>query len=157
MSNDSSSSGSDEEFLEHCLSKLKPYDFEPLASSSNEESESDESNKGSRKGKVDWCQCGYCQVMEKDRECWCCSEANEISDELFEGTILYIYIYTVIIYNKQTVYINTHFFLIDHFTGKKCVTETTEFHLVCLELPVLKTTLATISKFTKEKYKHDNE
>ena len=23
--------------------------------------------------------------MKTERECWCCQEANEISDELFEG------------------------------------------------------------------------
>lgn len=92
MSDESSSSESDEEFLEHCLSKLKPYDFEPLASSSNDECEDDESKEDLRKGKSDWCQCGYCLAMENEKECWCCSEANEISDELFEGTLVCIVI-----------------------------------------------------------------
>jgi len=91
-SSSSENSSDDELIQEICedLSKLKPYDFEPLASSgdnSNEESdEQEKQNEGdSRKGSKSWCLCECCEIMHNERECWCCQEANEVTDELFEG------------------------------------------------------------------------
>ena len=66
------------------LTKLKPYEFEPLASSSDEDANENEI-KNSRKGKINWCQCACCKSMTNEMESLCCKEANEISDELFEG------------------------------------------------------------------------
>jgi len=75
---------------------LKPYDFEPLASSTDTESDHDKNNTATelnedspRKGNKIWCLCDNCQIMTTERECWCCQEANEISDELFEGMLLF--------------------------------------------------------------------
>ena len=86
----------DDDLKELCndFAKLKPYDFEPLASSSDE-SESDDSyttdqeeEEGTqRKGKKDWCMCGFCEPMMTEIESYCCQEANEITDEKFEGKI----------------------------------------------------------------------
>ena len=92
----SSDSEEDEEILRELCnrSKLKPYDFEPLASSdeNNEDEEtiedhSEVKNTNQRKGNTSWCLCGCCKIMEYERECWCCQEANEIADELFEGNL----------------------------------------------------------------------
>lgn len=101
-SDSSSSEGDNETLQELCnkLSKLKPYDFEPLASSdeSDEDEEEEEEiedhseakNTNQRKGNTNWCLCGCCKLMGYERECWCCQEANEIADELFEGLYFFI-------------------------------------------------------------------
>lgn len=101
-SDSSSSEGEDETLQELCnnFSKLKPYDFEPLASSdeSDEDEEEEEiedhseaKNTNQRKGNTNWCLCGCCKLMGNERECWCCQEANEIADELFEGLYFLYY------------------------------------------------------------------
>ena len=68
---------------------MKPYDYEPLASSSDESDSELESDcqvpNDSRKGKKLWCKC---DAMQTERECWCCQEANEIARNLFEGMII---------------------------------------------------------------------
>lgn len=99
-SNSSSNSESDNETLQELcnnFSKLKPYDFEPLASSDESEKEDEvtiedqrEPNTNQRKGNKNWCLCGFCKIMENERECWCCHEANEITDDLFKGKIFSI-------------------------------------------------------------------
>ena len=72
--------------------KLKPYDYEPLASSSDESDSELESDcqvpDDSRKGKKSWCKCAQCKAMQTERESWCCQEANEIAENLFEGMII---------------------------------------------------------------------
>ena len=72
--------------------KLKPYDYKPLASSSDEsdsELESDcQVRDDSRKGKKSWCNCTQCKAMQTEKESWCCQEANEIAENLFEGVII---------------------------------------------------------------------
>lgn len=99
MSVDNSSSSEsdfifDEDFsLCNDNSKLQPYSFEPLASSSeNEEEESAFPNDEiKRVGNLDWCLCKCCKQMESEHESLCCQETNEISEILFEGVILLNY------------------------------------------------------------------
>ena len=85
---------SDEEstFSDSNLTKLKPYDFQPLASSSlssGENSDTNPDNSGSsRVGSTAWCQCQKCETMLADVECLCCIEANEIPDEIFSFIFL---------------------------------------------------------------------
>lgn len=86
--NESDDQSYDVSHLNKELNKLKPYDYEPLASSSDEaveDNESDTNNPSSRRGEKCWCTCGHCDYMETENECWCCQEANEISDEIFKG------------------------------------------------------------------------
>lgn len=90
--NSSESSDSDISCLESDLTKLQPYDFEPLVSD-NQESSSDtdsddipSTNEALRVGNIDWCECGNCRPMETESESLCCIEANEIPDEFFQGT-----------------------------------------------------------------------
>ena len=83
--------------LTNDFKKFKPYDFEPLVSSDDEnttpgqESSSEPNGNDSngeelnnevvnRIGNTNWCKCGQCKEMDFERECWCCVEANEISD-----------------------------------------------------------------------------
>ena len=79
------------------FAKLKPYDFEPLASTDESDSEesyttdNEEEEGVQRKGKKDWCTCGCCEPMMTEIECYCCQEANEITDEKFEGKIIHLY------------------------------------------------------------------
>ena len=90
-----SSGESDDEILQELndnLLNLKPYDFEPLASSDesdieadDEQMNEDEDEYDQRTGKTNWCLCGCCEIMNHERECLCCQEANEISDDLFQG------------------------------------------------------------------------
>ena len=72
------------------VTKLKPYDFEPEASSSEEDnidiSNDDSSDEEkSRIGNVDWCVCGKCRPMQTFTESLCCRDTNEVPDDLFEG------------------------------------------------------------------------
>ena len=100
-SDSSSSKGEDETLQELCnnFSKLKPYDFELLASSDESDEDEEEEiedyseakNTNQRKGNTNWCLCGCCKLMGNERECWCCQEANEIADELFEGLYFLYY------------------------------------------------------------------
>ena len=78
--------------------KLKPYDWEPRRSvvelekieqnSSENENSSDVDNENSRIGNIDWCHCGLCRPMETYAESLCCTETNEIPDDIFEGLFL---------------------------------------------------------------------
>ena len=69
--------------------KLKSYDYEPLAFSSDESDSELESDcqvpDDSCKGKKPWCKCAQQKAMQMERESWCCQEANEIAENLFEG------------------------------------------------------------------------
>lgn len=103
-SSDVSSSESEEESFndikELCenFAKLKPYDFEPLAST--DESEGDEEDEKSedsdatdkeeeepviRRDNTSWCQCDGCEAMSTETESVCCQELNEIREEKFGG------------------------------------------------------------------------
>ena len=72
--------------------KLKPYDYEPLASSSDESDSELESDcqvlDDSRKGSKSWCKCAQCKAMQTERESWCYQEANEIAENLFKVMII---------------------------------------------------------------------
>ena len=72
--------------------KLKPYDYEPLASSSDESGSELESDcqvaDDSRKVKKSWCKCTQSKAMQTERESWCCQEATEIAENLFKGMII---------------------------------------------------------------------
>ena len=68
-SDSSSSEGEDETLQELCnnFSKLKPYDFELLASSDESDEEeiedhSEAKNTNQRKGNTNWCLCGCCKL-----------------------------------------------------------------------------------------------
>ena len=69
-------------------SKLVLYSFEPLASSNNEDSESEgnvqqQSSSNIRIENTEWCKCNNCQHIYGD---WC-AEADEIHEEMFEGKL----------------------------------------------------------------------
>ena len=92
-----SESESDEEIFDVSnlckdFKKLKPYDYEPLASSSDESDSELESDfqvpDDSRKGKKSWCKWTQYKAMQTERESWCCQEPNEIAENLFEGMII---------------------------------------------------------------------
>ena len=72
--------------------KLKTYDYEHLASSSDESDSELESDcqvpDDSGKGKKSWCKCIQCKAMKTERESWRCQEANEIAENLFQGMII---------------------------------------------------------------------
>ena len=82
---DTESDSSDIETLLSCNdpSKLVPYSFEPLASSNDEDSDS-EGNvlqqlfSNSRIGNTKWCKRNNCRQMETDAESSCCAEADKI-------------------------------------------------------------------------------
>ena len=91
---DTESDSSDIETLLSCNdpSKLVPYSFEPLASSNDEDSDSEEkvqqqTSSNSQTGNSEWCKCNNCQQMETDAERFCCAEADEIHEEMFEGKL----------------------------------------------------------------------
>lgn len=103
--NNSSSSDSDEDFyLSKDISKLQPYSFEPLASSSEDENEDETAleqqgaissceaaTQISRVGNLNWCFCGCCKQMDSEAESLCCQETNEIPDNLFQG-MFFLYV-----------------------------------------------------------------
>ena len=86
---DLESSSESEGFLSEDITKLKPYDFEPLASDTASDSDSSDhanySITSPRVGNVEWCQCGNCKAMDTEVEILCCAEASEIPEEFFEG------------------------------------------------------------------------
>ena len=72
---DTESDSSDIENLLRCNnpSNLVPYSFEPLASSNDEDSDSDgnaqqQLSSNSRIGNTEWCKCNNCRQMETDAE-----------------------------------------------------------------------------------------
>ena len=67
------------------VTKLKPYDFEPEASSSEDDNIDISNEEKSRIGNVDWCVCGKCRPMQTFTESLCCRDTNEVPDDLFEG------------------------------------------------------------------------
>ena len=90
LSDNDESSSSDSDISLPDLTKLQPYEFEPLTSSSDSSSHSKTSspvNDSSikRLGKTNWCQCGNCRPMETETESLCCAETNEVADDMFEG------------------------------------------------------------------------
>ena len=90
---DTESDSSDIENLLSCNnpSKLVLYSFEPLASSNDEDSDSDgntqQQSSNCRIGNTEWCKCNSCRQMETDAESSCCAEADEIHEEMFEGKL----------------------------------------------------------------------
>ena len=91
---DTESDSSDIENLLSCNnpSKLVPYSFEPIASSNDEDSDSggnaqQQSSSNTGTGNTEWCKCTNCRQMETDAESFCCAEADEIHEEIFEGKL----------------------------------------------------------------------
>jgi hypothetical protein len=84
------------------FTKLKPYDFEPEESSSEDECENSlqENTVISqvRIGNTDWCLCGRCKSMDTFSESLCCRDTNEIPDELFQGNFQYHHINVLFVY-----------------------------------------------------------
>ena len=69
-----------------------PYSFEPLASSNDENSDSEgnvqqKSSSNNRIGNIKWCKCNNYRQMETDAESFCCAEADETHEEMFEGKL----------------------------------------------------------------------
>ena len=94
-SNDESLAGTDghssssESSVVDYLTKFRPYDFEPLASSTSE-GESEHNSDGEIEnyaccGNKELCQCDKCICMESELENICCVESKEIQDSFFEG------------------------------------------------------------------------
>ena len=72
--------------------KLVRYSFEPLTSSNNEDIDSkgnvqQQACSKSRIRNIGWCKCNNCGQMETDAESFCCAEADEFYEELFEGKL----------------------------------------------------------------------
>ena len=72
--------------------KLLPFSFEPLASSKSEDSDFEgnvqqKSSSNNQIGNIGWCKCNNCRPMETDAESFCCAEADEIHEEMFEGRL----------------------------------------------------------------------
>ena len=91
---DTESDSSDIQSLLSCNdpSKLVLYSFEPLASSNDEDNDSEgnlqeQSCSSSRIGNTKWCKCNNCRQMEADAERFCCAEADEIHEEMSEGKL----------------------------------------------------------------------
>ena len=91
MDSDSDSSSTEEHAGFNDPSKLVPYSFEPLVTSSDNdeeseaEHESEDPSNSSRVGNTEWCQCSQCKLTDTYIECLCCREADEIHEDLFEG------------------------------------------------------------------------
>ena len=69
-----------------------PYSFEPLASSNDEDSDSEgnvqqQSSSNKRIGNTKRCKCHNYRQMETNAESFCCAEADEIHEEMFEGKL----------------------------------------------------------------------
>ena len=97
----SSESDSLNEELCSDFSKLKPYSFEPIISSDEDEDPpivttfmEEKVVENSRVGNVDWCLCNCCKPMDSEVESFCCKETNELPEELFEGK-LYLAVFNV--------------------------------------------------------------
>lgn len=90
---DSDSSSSDISIPD--IVKLKPYDFEPEASSSDEYGSEETvldcmdtpTNFKDRIGNTDWCLCGKCRAMDTYSDSLCCRDTNEIPDDSFQGRV----------------------------------------------------------------------
>ena len=80
FSSQSDGSSSSEDMFPH-NHILNPYDFEPLASSSDEEENDDEEiNKAEaslRINNTSWCKCSECQSMTTESESFCCVEDSK--------------------------------------------------------------------------------
>ena len=64
------------------ITKLKPYDFEPVASSSDDgfptSSTQEKSSLDIRIGNTSWCLYGKCFSMDTNAESLCCRDTNKI-------------------------------------------------------------------------------
>ena len=65
-----------------------PDSFEPLASSNDEDSDSEgnvqlQLSSNSRIGNTEWCKCNNCWQMETDAQSFCCAEADEIYKDVW--------------------------------------------------------------------------
>ena len=93
---------------------LQPYQFEPLASSSDSNSDSNSEDEQVlnddtwRLGNTAWCQCKRCIPMTTVEESMCCLEINELNDKM--GQL-------------------------------ECIGDHSDIHIVCLHYEVLKTAL----------------
>ena len=126
-----SSSESDEEnglfeFSED-FKKLKPYEFEPLASSSSDEESKESDVENTRKGNTDWCSCDCCNVMTTEAESLCCKEANEILDNLFEGNkcVTFANEFKMVCLEKSVL--GTNLATISIYTGEKFTHENSNY------------------------------
>ena len=98
LSNKASLNSSDS--LDSCSNfvKLKPYDFEPTVSDSENTDEEVSSSamqtkeaEKERNGNLDWCLCGKCKAMSTNPESFCCREKNELSDQIkMNGNFLHL-------------------------------------------------------------------
>ena len=89
-SNELSDFSSDESFPD--ITKLKPYDHEPVCLPRSDDDLEDiggdkQAKDTSRIGNTDWCLCGKYKSMETYSESLCCLDTNEVPEELFEGIL----------------------------------------------------------------------
>ena len=76
--------------------KLKPYNFEPTVSNSENTDrevgslamQTKEAEK-EQKGNLDWCLCGKCKTVSTKAESLCCHEKNELSDIILNSNFLH--------------------------------------------------------------------
>ena len=69
---------------EHESDALQPYDFEPLIKDIPKQKFQQTCEPTiKRKGDINWCQCGLCQVMDSEAESLCCLDTNEVPDDYF--------------------------------------------------------------------------
>ena len=78
------------------MSDIQPYQFEPIynpgepiegeESNGSDEETTDTNNRRSDTN-VSWCLCGKCAVMEREKECLCCQEIEQIASHLVSGDV----------------------------------------------------------------------
>ena len=73
------------------MSDIIPYQFEPvynpgepIEGEESESSEEETTNPTHRRSdtSVSWCSCGKCAMMEREKECLCCKEIENITSKL---------------------------------------------------------------------------
>ncbi|XP_068703689.1 uncharacterized protein [Montipora foliosa] len=102
---------------------IRPYQFEPEFSSSEENVEEGElvgerqhDDENFRVRNLAWCTCGNCQILNRNEECTCCSEFPQICDK-----------------NKEAVKMG------EVAEAPVCITQHPGFQAVCLNRWVLHT------------------
>ncbi|XP_068697248.1 uncharacterized protein [Montipora foliosa] len=102
---------------------IRPYQFEPQFSSSEESVEEKElvgehqhDDENFRVRNLDWCTCQNCQILNRNEECTCCSEFPQICDK-----------------NKEAVEMG------EVAEAPVCITQHPGFQAVCLNRWVLQT------------------
>ncbi|XP_066922307.1 P2X purinoceptor 7-like [Clytia hemisphaerica] len=106
------------------LNSLKPYDFEPEIPSVSEEEEIDQPSENKSKSRI-------------GNTDWCeCGECRPMDTE-----------------TESLCCLDTNEVPEEYFEGKKCVSKSDQFHMVCIAKPVLKTALSALNNLRGDEMK----